>query len=163
MQQQRRHPAHLGGQLQAPGRRETHLAHLAQHDGRAATPQAFLHGPQKVLIAARLSNDQAPGVEAELGQAGAVQMARIEHGARTQAPQHHAFFSSKMISPGKAGRQRRGEPHRGLTPHDLVQAVPRQAAPGQGGIQRRRAERDRPSPLPIIEAAMALNRADLDP
>ena len=120
------------------------------------------------MIAARLSNDQAPGVEAELGQAGAVQMARIEHGARTQAPQHRLStskmgFSSKMSSPSKAGRQRRGEPHRGLTPHDLVQAVPRQAAPGQGGIQRRRAERDRPSPLPIIESAMALNRADLDP
>ncbi len=124
------------------------------------------------MTAARLGDDQAPGIEAELGQAGAVQMARIEHGARTQAPQHRRSFSktgftSKMGSLNrmgrKAGRQRRGEPYRGLTPHDLVQAVPRQAAPGQGGIHRRCPEGDRPGPLPIIEAAQALNRANLGP
>jgi hypothetical protein len=130
VQQKRGDAAGLGGKLQPPAGREADSRDLAQDGGGCAAAQALLHRPQEIGLVARMGKDQAPGLEAKANEAGAMQIAGIESGARAQAPQHPTRVARQPR------RQGRGKTIRRLTPHDLVQAAARQAAPGQGRVHR---------------------------
>ena len=90
MQQQGGDAAGLGGQLQPPASRQAEPPDLAQDDGGDAAAQPLFHRPQKIGFAGRMDESQLAGLESKGNEAGAIQIAHIENGTRTQAPQHAA-------------------------------------------------------------------------
>jgi hypothetical protein len=73
MQQQGGNAGGFRRQLQAPALPQTEALHLPHHHGQAGTFQAFLHGPQALLIIPTMDQDQLPRPQPKSRQARPVQ------------------------------------------------------------------------------------------
>lgn len=154
MQQQGGNAGGFRRQLQTPALPQIQAPHLAHHHGQAGTFQAFLHGPQALLIIPPPDQDQARRIQAKRRQSRAIQ--RRPKPPVGGAPQHSAAAAMRVKSAKRVGRRKRcppGRQHGGksqrraaamtsMAPRaqNFMQTATGQAAAGQPCLDRRHAK-----------------------
>ena len=132
-EQQPGRPAGLGRELQAATGQE--IEGLEFHDDSAhrRRTQRLVRRPQDLALAPAVDEDQPRRVDAEAGEAGAVEPALPPDEGRIRAPDEGTRMTQEAA--GQRRRETRGE----AAAH-LVQGAERQPTPGQGRIDHRIAE-----------------------
>jgi hypothetical protein len=129
----------FGGELQPAACQKVQPADFARHGGDPGSAQPLLHRPQDEIIAARLDEKEARGIEPKGGQARAIEISSGE------APQNAA--ACRRETPQNAGGKGGGERtilFVSARSEDLVQNPPGEPACGQGAIDRGEAKGDDP-------------------
>jgi hypothetical protein len=124
-------------QLQTPALPQIQTPHLAHHHGQAGAFQAFLHGPQALLIIPPPHQDQLLCPQAKCRQSRSIQLRSAMPWAR-RAPQHPAIWI-KSCPPGRQhGGKGQGRPASRIAQY-FVQTPTRQTGVGQAPINARHA------------------------
>ncbi len=132
-EQQPGRPAGLGGELQAAAGQEIEGLELQHDSGHGGRAQRLVRRPQDLALPPTVDEEQPCGVDAEAGEAGAVEPALASDEGRIRAPDECARMMQEAAD--QACREAGGE----ATP-DFVQGTQRQPAPGQGRVDRRIAQ-----------------------
>ena len=100
------HGLACGGEREPAAR---HVARFAEHAGDerdGLRSQALFHGPQGVLLGARLDEDEAAGIKAEVRQARGIEPPMLAGSARKAHPQHGCRgLKSTQVSACEAERE----------------------------------------------------------
>lgn len=129
-QQQPRRAAGLGRELQPATGQKIERFELHDHTRHGGRAERFVRRPENLLPPPAANEEQPGGVDAEAGEAGAVEPALAPGEGRIRAPDESPRLAQEAA--GERCREPRGE----AIP-DLVQRPERQPAPGQRRIDRR--------------------------
>ncbi len=147
-EQQPGRPAGLGRELQPAAGQEIERLELDDHTGDGGRAQRLVRRPQDLPPPPAADQEQPVGVDAEAGEAGAVEPAAAPLERRVRTPDEGARLVQEAAGEGCA--EARGE-----SASHLVQRTERQPAPGQRRIDRGLAQPGEDS----IEAATAVAEA----
>ena len=128
-EQQPGRAAGLGGQLQPAAGQEIERFELDDDTRHGRRAQRLVRRPENLPPSPATDDEQSCGIDAEAGEAGAVEPALAPGEGRIRTPDEGTRLVQEAA--GKGRREPRGE----ATPH-LVQRAERQPAPGQRRIDR---------------------------
>jgi|GEM_PF-2451984 len=132
-EQQPRRAAGLGGELQPAAGQKIERFELDDDTGNGRRTQRLVRRPRDLAPTSTTNQKQPGGVDAEAGEAGAVESAVAPGERRIRAPDEGPRPAQKTA--GECRRETRGE-----TASHLVQRAERQPAPRQRRIDRRLAQ-----------------------
>jgi hypothetical protein len=128
-EQQPGRPAGLGGELQPAAGQKIEGLELQHDSGHRRRAQRLVRRPQDLPLPPAVNEEQPCGVDAEAGEAGAVEPALPPDKRRIRTPDQRPRMVEEAAS--EKCREAGGE-----AAPDLVQRAERQPAPGQGGVDR---------------------------